>query len=120
MTKTIHIFGKEGCRKCDMLKRRVDTLLTQEQYASRFSIVYHDCKTEDGIAAFCLAGCISPNCIPALVVAGENGEYEHRQSQDYNDKAVLPTLRGICTDYSEDGHKGVITPEMIEGVLDES
>lgn len=45
MKKTIHIFGKEGCRKCDILKRRVDTLLTQEQYAAKYSMVYHDCKT---------------------------------------------------------------------------
>lgn len=119
MRKTIHVFGKAGCRKCDMLKRRVDTLLTQEQYAAKYSMVYHDCKTEDGIAALCLTGCISPNSIPALVI-GDEGGYEKRQSADYADKAVLPVLRGICTDYSEDGHKGVITPEMIEGVLNES
>ena len=32
----VHVFGKEGCAKCTMLNRRLDTLLASDKYKDKF------------------------------------------------------------------------------------
>ena len=126
MSVVAYVFGKKGCAKCAMLNRRLDELLAKPEYQS-VRKEYRDVLTEDGLVQFCLAQCLNPSRIPALVMAeeAENGDthYIERKNPDAEDP-VCKTSRlhqyiGIQTDYGPVG-KGVITPEMIETVVKEA
>jgi len=89
---------------------------------------YCDVLTEDGLVTFCEAECINPQRIPAMVVArwSETGkEYEPVPATDPGNprarlgKSHLFHYVGLQTDYSATG-RGVITPKMIEAVLEEA
>lgn len=127
-TYRVHVFGKEGCQKCAMLKRRLSALLEKPEWQG-FTMVYHDVLTQDGVFAFCKAACLNPNRIPAVLVAvvKEDGSDEYipgaaralplTDPECYRDS--LPYLyTGMQTDYESGG--GVITPHMLEDVLRES
>ena len=64
----VKVFGKDGCDKCKVLNRRLDTLLAQKEWAD-FEKQYCDVETEDGLVDFCNVECINPQRIPAMVVA---------------------------------------------------
>jgi len=123
---TINVFGKAGCQKCAMLNRRIDKLLTEPKY-SVFSKSYSDVLTEDGLVKFCKAECLNPSRIPAMVISCGGTEtdptYIANPQPDAEDSVCrhsrLYTYLGIQTDYSDEG-KGVITPEMIQKILDEA
>ena len=70
----VHVFGKEGCSKCAMLKRRLGQLLEDPDYGNVFEMMYHDVLTLDGIVEFCKAACLNPNRIPAMLVS-KDGKY---------------------------------------------
>lgn len=122
-----HVFGKKGCAKCTMLNRRLDALLAKEPWQDMVEKRYDDVETEDGLVHFCLAQCVNPNRIPALLMAsvGEDGreEYIERLEAGVADAvcgaSMLYQYVGIQTDYGAEG-KGIITPEMIEHVLKEA
>ena len=118
----IEVFGKPGCGKCAMLNRRIDELLTKEPYASHYEKVYNSLGTEEGLVKFALAQCINPNRIPSMVLA-KNGEYIENPTPEVPDPVCkaskLYDYIGIQTDYSSDGGKGVITPAMIQSILDQ-
>ena len=123
---TIHVFGKAGCQKCAMLNRRIDKLLTEPKYAV-FQKAYSDVLTEDGLVKFCKAECLNPSRIPAMVVSCGGTEADPEYIANPAPGQPDPVCRhsrlyqylGIQTDYSEEG-KGVITPEMIQKILDEA
>ena len=57
-----NVFGKQGCKKCEMLKMRLAALLEKPEY-SGIELRYHDVLTLDGIVDFCKADCLNPNRI---------------------------------------------------------
>ncbi|NLG13376.1 MAG: hypothetical protein GX561_04125 [Lentisphaerae bacterium] len=115
----VHVFGKEGCAKCTMLNRRLDDLLSKEPYKGKFVKQYDDLRSEDGLRNFCLAQCVNPNRIPAMVVANLDGSYIENPNPGAADEICgnsrLYQYLGIQTDYTG---KGIITPEMIRSILD--
>jgi len=121
----VNVFGKEGCAKCSMLNRRIDKLLTEEKY-SCFVKRYNDVLTEDGMVKFCLAQCLNPNRIPAMVIStvGADGKEHYMDNDDHSPSDVYKRSKlyqylGVQTDYSAEGN-GIIPPEMIEAVLKEA
>lgn len=121
----VNVFGKEGCAKCAMLNRRIDKLLGDEKYAA-FRKRYNDVLTEDGMVRFCLAQCLNPSRIPAMVISkvDADGSEHYLDNADHGTggvygKSKLFQYLGVQTDYSDEG-KGVITPEMVQAVLDEA
>ena len=123
-TLIVHVFGKHSCQKCAMLNRRLDDILTKEPWAGHFVKVYNDLETEDGLLNFCLAQCLNPNRVPAMVVAkiAPDGSADYLPNPDPDGKdeickrSRLYTYLGIQTDYSNEG-KGIITPQMIQHIL---
>ncbi len=120
----VNVFGKEGCAKCAMLNRRIDKLLGDAKYAA-FTKRYNDVLTEDGMVKFCLAQCLNPSRIPAMVISkvDEDGSEHYLDNADHGagvyGRSKLYQYLGVQTDYSDEG-KGVITPEMVQAVLDEA
>lgn len=110
-----HIFGKHGCMKCALLRRRLETLLQQPEYAS-VEIVYHDVLTQDGIVAFCKTEVLNPNRIPALLMEKEGSYMRTGVDESRYVQSTTPGIIGIQTDYDNGG--GVITPAAIRNVLD--
>lgn len=122
----IRVFGKQGCDKCHTLNQRLDKLLTKDGYQA-FEKLYCDVETIDGLVAFAEAECINPSRIPAMLVTIWNEaecEYEPVSVQEPGvadpvcGKAKLYQYLGLQTDYSDAG-KGVISPKMIQAILDE-
>ncbi len=116
----VHVFGKPGCAKCAMLQKRLDALLGQPAYKDKFVKKYNDLTTEDGLVNFCLAQCVNPNRVPAMVISDADGNFlENPNPGEHDDvcgNSRLYQYLGIQTDYSDEG-KGVIKPEMIEKIL---
>jgi hypothetical protein len=120
------VFGKTGCEKCKVLNRRLDRLFAEAQWQD-FEKQYCDVETAEGLIAFCRAQCVNPNRIPALLVTQRTdaGGYVPVQNlrADAPDpvcgRAHLYQYVGLQTDYSDAG-SGLITPEMIETVLNEA
>ena len=115
----IHIFGKsEGCTKCAALKRKVTSVIGEDDYRGKFAVVYHDVLTEEGLVDFCRSN-INPNCIPGLVIGiGELFLESVCTSEEWLTRGnVLKPWLGLFTDYGE-RHRGVITSEEIRWLLD--
>ncbi len=120
----VNVFGKAGCAKCTMLNRRLDKLLGEERYAG-FQKKYHDVMTEAGLVPFCMAQCLNPSRIPAMLISRvrQDGGEEYLANPDAESKdalcgdSKLYQYLGLQTDYSEEG-KGIITPEMLESILE--
>jgi len=121
------VFGKAGCQKCDMLKRRLDKILAAEEWQD-FEKEYCDLGTTDGLVQFCKAECLNPSQIPAMLVTRRDphtGDYAPVASHRPGDrnplcgKSQLYQHVGLQTDYSAAG-KGLLTPKMIAAVLDEA
>jgi len=108
-----------------MLNKRLDEILAKEPWSRHFVKVYNDLETEDGLLNFCMAQCLNPNRVPAMVVAkiSEDGnpDFLLNPSPETPDpickKSSLYSVIGLQTDYSAEG-KGIITPQMIQSVLD--
>lgn len=121
----LQVFGKVGCKKCDMLKRRVDRLLKTPKW-QQFDKQYCDVETEDGLVAFAKAQCVNPGRIPAVLVLRQDAE-SGRYVPVENPKPGAPdpvcgTSRlyhflGLQTDYDGDG---VLRPNMVEQVMEEA
>ena len=115
---TIHIFGKsEGCTKCAALKRKVTSVIGEDDYRGKFAVVFHDVLTEEGLVDFCRSN-INPNCIPGLVIGiGELFLESVCTSEEWLTRGnVLKPWLGLFTDYGEH-HRGVITTEEIREIL---
>jgi hypothetical protein len=123
----IQVFGKEGCDKCTVLNRRIDSTLQKDKWKD-FEKLYLDVETEDGIVAFARAECINPQRIPAFLVTRYNvssGHYEpipyngHEELDSPTRKTRLYSYLGCQTDYSPDNN-GVINPKSIKKVMEEA
>ncbi len=123
----VHVFGKPGCAKCAMLNRRLDKMLAEDPRYARFHKEYHNVLEEEGLMAFCKTECLNPSRIPAMMVGyqDENGKpnYLTNPTPDTADPVCkhskLYQFLGVQTDYSDEG-KGIISPEMIQTILDEA
>ena len=124
---TVNVFGKPGCAKCAMLNQRLDKMLAEEPRYAVFKKEYHNVLSEDGLLDFCKAECLNPSRIPAMVISRKDAQgrqhYLANPTPDTPDPVCrhskLYNFLGVQTDYSEEG-KGVITPKMIQSVLDEA
>lgn len=123
----VQVFGKPGCDKCSLLNERLDKLLAKPKWQA-FEKESCSLETVEGLVAFCEAECVNPQRVPAMLVL--------RLDEDKDRYAPLPSPRpgardpicrgarlhqylGVQTDYGEEG-KGVISPRMIEAVLEEA
>ncbi len=121
------VFGKTGCQKCTMLKRRLDRMFAKEEWQD-FEKEYCDLGTSEGLVRFCKSECVNPSRIPALMITKrdpETGNYVPLENPSPGKpdavcgKSKLYQRMGLQTDYSENG-KGLITPTMITAVLEEA
>ena len=115
---TIHIFGKsEGCTKCAALKRKVASVMEEENYRGKFEASFHDVLTEEGLVDFCRSN-INPNSLPGLVIGiGKLFLESVCTSEEWLSRGnLLKPWLGLFTDYSE-RHRGVITSEEIREIL---
>ena len=115
---TIHIFGKsEGCTKCAALKRKVASVMEEENYRGKFEVSFHDVLTEEGLVDFCRSN-INPNSLPGLVIGiGELFLESVCTSEQWLERGnLLRPWLGLFTDYGE-RHRGVITTEEIREIL---
>lgn len=119
-----HVIGHTGCQKCAMLNRRLDAILKEEPYKSRFVKIYHDTEDprgmsfkEEALVFFCQTQCVNPNRIPALIITNDNGIFLERKGRPVNNNQLYQYI-GIQTDYAEGG--GILPPEIIKDTLDEA
>jgi len=122
----IRVFGKPGCDKCHTLNQRLDKLLTKDGFDA-FEKLYCDVETIDGIVAFAEAECINPSRIPAMLVTRWNEDADDFEPVSVPEpgaadaickKSRLYQYLGLQTDYSDVG-QGVISPKMIQSILDQ-
>ena len=115
---TVHIFGKsEGCTKCAALRRKVASVIGEDDYRGKFAVVFHDVLTEEGLVDFCRSN-INPNSLPGMVIGiGELFLESVCTSEEWLSRGnLLKPWLGLFTDYSE-RHRGVITSEEICEIL---
>ena len=118
----IQIYGKKNCPKCDSLKKRIHTLLKDNQYPD-FQTAYYDVTTEEGLFQFAKAETINGQRIPALQILRYNQlsqKYEKildpRKEEIKNGKLFIPVYLQLETDYSNPG-QSVIKPEDILSLM---
>lgn len=123
----IHVFGKAGCEKCAVLNKRLDQLLTEEEWQA-FEKVYHDVETVEGLVAFSRMECMNPSSIPGFVINRKNpssGEFHPLPrllpvaAATAEEKSLLYSWHGVQTDYGEAG-KGIIPPALIRSMLEKA
>lgn len=111
------IFGKEGCDKCQVLKKRMGKILERAPY-DQFELVYHSLGKMDGLVKFCRCEVLNPQRIPSFMVFRREGDRLStvRCSRPLPDSdETLDTVLAVETDYRS---TGVITPAMIRQALD--
>lgn len=120
------VFGKQGCDKCDLLKRRLGKILQDKAYED-FEMEYLDLGTVEGLIRFSLCEVLNPQRIPSLfvyrVVEQDNGTVLKPLKQLIEVSALdgpdseIETFLYLETDYRA---TGVITPNDIRKVLDKA
>jgi hypothetical protein len=119
----IEVYGKPGCEKCSLLKKRLDGLLKTKEWQA-FEKIYYNVESIDGLVAFTQVECLNPSRIPGFVITKWNNqiqgyEYIPQNAQDIEDnfkRTLLHMWLGLQTDYSEIG-KGTLPPKLIEDML---
>lgn len=118
----VALFGKEGCDKCEVLKKRLNKILQEKPY-EEFEFVYCDLGTLEGLVRFCSSEVLNPQRIPSFIVShNPTGRQEASFSPVMCRKRVsaeeeIETFLALETDYKTNG---VITPQMIKDVLDQA
>jgi thioredoxin-like negative regulator of GroEL len=110
------IFGKKGCKKCDILKKRVEALLSS--LGNDWGMQYRDVTQEDDLVQFCKTEVLNPQRIPALLVF-DNGQpicYDGEKPESKEGQVFTPVYLGLYTDY--DTGTGTLSPEVIKAVVD--
>jgi len=116
----VAVFGKQGCEKCEVLKKRLNKILEEKEF-SGFESSYYDLGTVDGLVRFCQCEILNPQRIPSFMVyeyhAGEGGAktIPVRQVRKISERDSVETFLALETNY---GSTGVITPQDIRQVLD--
>ena len=118
------VFGKQGCDKCDLLKRRLGKILEDEAYAE-FEMEYFDLGTVEGLIRFSQCEVLNPQRIPSLFVYRQSGQesgvaikpvrYVKKVSTLNDQEAEIETFLALETDYRANG---VISPKAIKELLD--
>jgi hypothetical protein len=113
------VFGKQGCDKCDVLKKRLNKILADDTY-SGFEFKYYDMGTSEGLVRFCQCEILNPQRIPSFMVFDtcDNAQVPIKHQLEVGDnKDPVDTYLAIETDYSRNG---VISPRAIRSVLDKA
>jgi len=118
----VTVFGKQGCDKCRLLKKRLEKILTEKAYAD-FEMIYYDLGTIEGLVRFCQCEMLNPQRIPSFMVFEKEdrpGTTALRQlscrveMSDLVDED-LDIFMGLETDYTS---TGTLKPVMIRRILD--
>jgi hypothetical protein len=113
------VFGKQGCDKCVVLKKRLQKILEEKPY-SCFEFNYFDMGTSEGLVRFCQCEILNPQRIPSFMVFRSGSEelspVADRLEMPCNGE-VIDTWLAMETDYSSGG---VIKPAEIRKLLDKA
>ena len=118
----VAMFGKEGCEKCEVLKKRLNKIL-QEKLYEEFEFVYCDLGTVEGLVRFCCCEVLNPQRIPSFIVYHKQTDQQEADPSPVRCKRKvyaeeeIETFLALETDYKA---SGVITPKMIGDVLDQA
>jgi len=118
----VAVFGKEGCDKCEAVKKRLNKILQEKPY-EEFEFVYCDLGTVEGLVRFCRCEVLNPQRIPSLMVYHRQADQQRDDPSPVRCKRKLATEEEIETFLAlETDYKatGVITPKMIEEVLNQA
>ncbi len=105
----IVVYGKDGCPKCDKLKRDVQEVLSSSEHGDLFAMSYENLSTIQGMRAYALAETVNGQRIPALQVMKYNAArdaYEkiltagNRTGRGENSYKNMPFYLQLETDYS--------------------
>ncbi len=113
------VFGKQGCDKCVILKKRLQKILAEKPY-SGFELDYFDMGTSEGLVRFCQCEILNPQRIPSFMVFSNNDEGLSPvagQLEVAGGSESINTWLAIETDYSGNG---VIKPATIRELLDKA
>ncbi len=111
------VFGKQGCDKCEVLKKRLSKILDEKPYAD-FEFTYYDMGTAEGLVRFCQCETLNPQRIPGFMVFSTEGDKPAPVAHKLpvgNGEETVDTYLALETDYSSGG---VIKPDTILSVLD--
>ena len=118
----VAVFGKQGCDKCEVLKKRLNKILEEKEYAC-FEFSYFDLGTVEGLVRFCQYEILNPQRIPSFVISGHVSSDSGgkivplRQFRKVSDLEGIEVPLALETDY---GKSGVITPQDIRKLLDQA
>lgn len=118
----VALFGKEGCDKCEVLKKRLDKILQEKPY-EEFEFVYCDLGTVEGLVRFCRSDVLNPQRIPSFMVFHKETDQEEadpdplRCRREISAEEEIETFLALETDYKT---TGIISPKMIKNVLDQA
>ena len=117
----VAVFGKQGCDKCKLLKKRLAKILEEESYAD-FEMEYYDLGTVEGLVRFCSCEVLNPQRIPSFMVFQRNSSRKEELLPIYWRKRIsaeeeIETFLALETDYKS---TGVISPKMIREILDQA
>ena len=83
----VKIFGKEGCKKCESLKFRLDKHIGEKNLQG-IKIIYHDIMTADGLAEAAFYDIDAFERIPAIMIF-KKGQEVYKEETDYTDKGII-------------------------------
>ncbi len=113
------VFGKQGCDKCVVLKKRLQKILAEKTY-SCFELDYYDMGTSEGLVRFCQCEILNPQRIPGFMVFRRKSEgpipVPHQLAVAGNGERIN-TWMAMETDYRAGG---VIKPAAIRELLDKA
>jgi hypothetical protein len=118
----IVIYGKDGCDKCALLKRRVSSILAKGN--QDFDMDYQNLSTAEGMAAYALAETVNGQRVPALQIMRYNDERKTyvkiadprpEVTDSEHGRVFVPVYLQIQTDYSSGS--GVITPADVTRLM---
>lgn len=102
MQMRVHLFGKAGCSRCEIMGKRLDAMC-ESDYKGVAEVVHHMMDDEESIVLFCLARELNPSRIPSFYISGESdsplpgdGNYERGPLE-------TRTIVGLQTDWSNGG-----------------
>lgn len=109
----ITVFGKTGCRKCEMLIKRLEGILKKRE-DKKWKLEYKNLTNEDDLVEFCKLEVLNPQRIPAIVMYGSDNKplrYSGAYSESKDGDVFLPVYLGASTDY--DTGRGVLTEDTL-------
>ncbi len=113
------VFGKQGCDKCVVLKKRLRKILEEKPY-SGFELKYYDMGTSEGLVRFSQCEILNPQRIPSFMVFSSDSEGLHPVDDQLDVSGngdSIDTWLALETDYSAGG---VIKPAAIRESLDKA